>query len=70
MSLIGHGHSTAKKLTNVPNMTQLISKIVWRRHTKTFTDDAVNVSNNSMKKAMLEVKKYLVCSTSEVRRKK
>ena len=50
--LIGHGPSTAKKLTSVLNMTQSISKRAWKRQ----TDVAVNVSNNSMKKAALEVK--------------
>ena len=50
--LIGHGPSAAKKLTSVLNMTQSISKRAWKRQ----TDVAVNVSNNSMKKAALEVK--------------
>ena len=54
--LIGHGHSAAKKLTSVLNMTQPISQIAWKRHTKAITDAAVNVSNNSMKKAAFEAK--------------
>ena len=62
--LIGHGHSPAKKLTSVLNMIQPISKVVWKRHTKAITDAAANVSNNSMKKAALDVKKYLVSNTS------
>ena len=55
--LIGHEHSAAKKLTSLLNMSQPISKVAWKRHTKTITDAAVNVSNNSMNKAALEVKK-------------
>ena len=64
MPLIGHGHSAAEKLPSVVNMTQPIFKVVWKRHTKAITDAAVNVSNNSMKKAALDVKKYLVSNTS------
>ena len=62
--LIGHGHSPAKKLTSVLNMIQPISKVVWKRHTKAITDAAANVSNNSIEKAALDVKKYLVSNTS------
>ena len=62
--LIGRGHSADKKLTSVLNMTQPISKVSWKRHTKTITDATVNVTNNSMKKAALDVKKYLVSNTS------
>ena len=54
--LIGHGPSAAKKLTSALNMTQPISKTAWKRQTEALTDAAVNVSNNSMKKAALEVK--------------
>ena len=54
--LIGHGPSAAKKLTSALNMTQPISKTAWKRQTEYLTDAAVNVSNNSMKKAALEVK--------------
>ena len=61
--LIGHGHSAGKKLTSILNMTQPISKVAWKRYTKAITDGAVNVSNNSMEKVMLEVKKYLVSNT-------
>ena len=62
--LIGHGHSATKKLTSILNMTQPVSKVAWKRHTKAITHAAVNVSNNSMEKLMLEVKKYLVSNTS------
>ena len=54
--LIGHGHSAAKKLTSVLNMTQPISQIAWKRHTRAITDAAVKVSNNSIKKAAFEAK--------------
>ena len=48
---------TADTDTSVLNMTQPISKVAWKRHTKSITDadTAVNVSNTSMKKAALEV---------------
>ena len=62
--LVGHGHSATKKLTSILNMTQPVSKVAWKRHTKAITHAAVNVSNNSMEKLMLEVKKYLVSNTS------
>ena len=48
--LIGHGHSFAKKLTSVLNMTQPISKVAWKKHKKATTDADVKVSNNSMRK--------------------
>ena len=51
-------------MTSVLKMTQSISKISWTRHTKSITDAAVNLSNNSMKKAALEVKKYLLSNTT------
>ena len=57
--LIGHEHSAAKELTSLLNMSQPISKAAWKRHTKTITDAAVNVSNNSMNKAALEVKRNI-----------
>ena len=62
--LVGHGHSAGKKLTSILNMTQPISKVAWKRHTKAITDGTVNFSSNSMEKAMLEKKKYLVSNTS------
>ena len=49
-------------------MTQLISEVSWKRHTKAVTDAGVKVSNNTMKKAALEVKKYLVSNTSYTRK--
>ena len=59
--LIGYGHWW---LTSVLKMTQPISKISWTRHTKAITDATVSVGNNSLKKAALEVKKYLLRNTS------
>ena len=57
--------TAAKRLTSVLNITQPISKVAWKRHTKSITgaDTAVNVSNSSMKKAALEVTKCLVSNT-------
>ena len=57
--------TAAKRLTSVLNITQPISKVAWKRHTKSITDGdtAVNVSNSSMKKAALEVTKCLVSNT-------
>ena len=49
-------------------MTQLISEVSWKRHTKAVTNAGVKVSNNTMKKAALEVKKYLVSNTSYTRK--
>ena len=49
--------TAAKRLTSVLNMTRPISKVAWKKHPKAIRDTAVNVSNKSMKKATLEVKK-------------
>ena len=66
--LVSHGCSATKRLTRVLNMTQLISEVSWKRHTKAVTNAGVKVSNNTMKKAALEVKKYLVSNTSYTRK--
>ena len=55
--LIGHGHSAAKRLTSVLNVTQPIPKAAAKRHPEVIIDAAVNFSNNSMEKVTLEVRK-------------
>ena len=48
--------TVVKRLTSVQNITQPLSKIAWKRHTKAITNAAVNISNNSIKIATLDVK--------------
>ena len=44
--LIGHGQGAAKKLTSVLNMTEPISKAVWKRHTKAITDADLSIQQH------------------------